>query len=323
MQGGPQNGRSGGRHPDPLVLEREKVPRQASVPAREETIRSWRRFWAGSNKPSATPSSPENRGSKEDRSSDSRSTPAVRRKGLSSNPPLAQNYWTKRRSRQFAARHHSRSTRNHLRSGSVLNYKAMVLKIDDLSLLATTPVDVSLRKLEEGLNERGWSLGYEPIRRRGGGHRGPPLLGKILNKRIPNLYALRHGEIDDICISVKVKRNGKMVVTKNVPRSATGPDFKKIFIGSNGRYGKIIEATLRIVPLPQKREKIEIVWKNSPRKKAFLKQFWSSGIRPLIFKNRNARGVTIILEGDEEMVGEEKGCLERIARETRGKLTHA
>lgn len=116
----------------------------------------------------------------------------------------------------------------------------MSLQLDTISLLVTCHPAISLRALEKDLNRQGFTLGYRPI-----GGRSPTLL-ESLEKRTPNKLSPRYGEIDTICVSIKVVRKGQIIVTKNVPRAATGPDFKKIFIGSRGRYGKIIEATLRI-----------------------------------------------------------------------------
>ena len=56
----------------------------------------------------------------------------------------------------------------------------------------------------------------------------------------------KFGKIEDLCVALKVRMKECVVTTRNVPRAATGPDFKKIFIGSKGQYGEILEATLRI-----------------------------------------------------------------------------
>ncbi len=117
------------------------------------------------------------------------------------------------------------------------------MKIDFISLLITCSVDRSLKDLERDLNREGFTLGYRPA------DKNIRTLRQALEKRGHNLNFLRYGEIEDICTSLKIRRKGKSIVTKNVPRAATGPDFKKIFMGSEQRYGKILEATLRIVRL--------------------------------------------------------------------------
>ena len=114
------------------------------------------------------------------------------------------------------------------------------MKIDQVSLLVTCSVDMPLKQLEKQLSQQGYTLGYRPIAKRS------LTLLQALEKRVPNRLSPRYGGIEDICVSIRVIRKGQIIATRNVPRAATGPDFKKIFIGSRGRYGKIIEATLRI-----------------------------------------------------------------------------
>lgn len=114
------------------------------------------------------------------------------------------------------------------------------MKIDEISLVVTCSADIPFQQLEKQLSKQGYTLGYRPIAKRS------LTLLKALEKRVPNKLSSRYGGIEDICVSIRVIRKGQIIATRNVPRAATGPDFKKIFIGSRGRYGKIIEATLRI-----------------------------------------------------------------------------
>lgn len=196
------------------------------------------------------------------------------------------------------------------------------IKIDEVSLLAAAPVEMALCELEMGLRQRGYTLGYEPIL---------PVpakktvsLRRVLEERVPNGCALRYGEIDDLCVSLKVRRRpGGVVVTKNVPRSATGPDFKKIFIGSKSRYGKILKATLRIVRLPEKQEGLELSWRDPQKRLKFLRRLSTSGVRPVRVEKRGRRGLKIIIEGMSLLVRAERECLKRLTRETQGRLKDA
>jgi alkyldihydroxyacetonephosphate synthase len=188
------------------------------------------------------------------------------------------------------------------------------MRLDPVSLLLICPLNVSLKEIEKYLNRKGCTLGYKPASANG------LSLRKALERRIPNLYALRYGEIDDLAVSLKVKMGGKTVVTRNVPRAATGPDFKKIFIGSRGQYGKILEATLRVVPIPETRERWRIRWRDAKGRDRFLALLGSSGIRPSLLRLRNSRSIEIGLEGLKEIVQAERKCLKSYARETKGKM---
>lgn len=188
------------------------------------------------------------------------------------------------------------------------------MRLDPVSLLVTCPLAISLRRLEKHLNQKGFTVGYKPA------SASSPSLQKALERRVPNAYALRYGEIDDICVSLKAKMGSKTVVTRNVPRAATGPDFKKIFIGSQGRYGKILEATLRIAPIPETRERWKIRWRDSKGREKFLTLLGSSGIRPSLLRLRNSRSIEIELEGVKEIVQAERKCFRRYVKETNGKI---
>lgn len=189
--------------------------------------------------------------------------------------------------------------------------------LDPISLLVTCSPSLRLGRIEKQLNQKGFTLGYKPAS-------GKNLtLQRALDRRIPNLYALRYGEIDDICVSLKVQMNKKTIVTKNVPRAATGPDFKKIFIGSKGCYGKILEGVFRIAPLAPRWERLRMTWKNAVQKGAFLKRFWSSGIRPLSVQARSHRSLLIEIGGEEMIVREERKCLKKYLKETGGTVARS
>lgn len=195
------------------------------------------------------------------------------------------------------------------------------LKIDTFSLLVTAKTDMSLSALEKELNRLRYSLPFRPLSTL----KGPFTLKKILVERIPNAWAARYGEIDDICLCLKVDhylhRTHENLVTKAVPRSATGPDFKKIFIGSGGHYGEITEATFRIIPLPPRQYRLKIVWSHPGQKNIFLKKFWGSGVAPVKVIDKTS-ALLIQLEGLLEIVEGEKKVISSLTRETKGKITN-
>ncbi|MBI3541524.1 MAG: FAD-binding oxidoreductase [Deltaproteobacteria bacterium] len=188
------------------------------------------------------------------------------------------------------------------------------MKIDEISLLVTVSPKVSLRLLEQELHRRGYTLGYLPA-----STHSALTLQEALEKKIPNQQALRYGEIDTLCVSLKAKLRltKKIVTTRNVPRSATGPDFKKILIGSKRRYGKIEEATLRINSLPEKRVHLKLLWKSKVDKERFLKHFWALGVRPVSLKSEK-KAVLIQLEGLKTIVRAERDALKQTCLQFKG-----
>lgn len=185
----------------------------------------------------------------------------------------------------------------------------MIDGLDKTSMLLTCGVDEKLAVIEKRLHREGLTLGFRPL---------TGTLRRALERRSPNADAIRYGGIDDICVSLKAVRKGEMIVTRNVPRAATGPDFKKILIGSGTRYAKLLKAVLRVHPLPQARETFRLTWKKKKDRDDFLKRFWSSGIRPARFQGASRR-ITVVLEGAKEMVASEKKCLLKLVHDTKGR----
>jgi len=184
--------------------------------------------------------------------------------------------------------------------------------LDKTSLLVSCSVDEGVAALEKRLHREGFTLGYRPV--------SAKTVRQALERRAPNRDALRYGEIDDLCVSVQALRKGETLITRNVPRSATGPDFKKILIGSGRRYAKLVRAVLKIHPLPEKRETLRVSWGKKGGRDAFLRSFWASGVRPVRFR-ASRLAATVTLEGSKGMVAAEKKCVERLARQTQGRVT--
>lgn len=192
------------------------------------------------------------------------------------------------------------------------------MKIDPISLLVTVSPDLWLTELELALNEEGLTLGYVPVMIKKEKTKRLSVK-RILEERIPNRYALYYGEIDDLCVALKVHWNGKDIVTKKTPRSATGPDFKKIFIGSRGRYGKIFEVTFRVSPYVLKRRKLRGSWKTASDRELFERRLWASGVRPFSCRREGGQGLVMELGGGGDFIRAQKGCLTRLVHETGGK----
>lgn len=185
----------------------------------------------------------------------------------------------------------------------------MIDGLDKTSLLFTCDVDEKLSAIEKRLHREGLTLGLHPM---------TGTLRRALERRAANDKALRYGGIDDICVAIQAFRKGETIQTRNVPRAATGPDFKKILIGSRRRYAKLLKAVLRVHPLPEARETLRFGWQEKSDRDEFLKSFWASGIRPSAFEASDLHAV-ISLEGSKDMFAAEKKCLLKLVRQTKGR----
>lgn len=176
------------------------------------------------------------------------------------------------------------------------------MKLDQESLLLTVPASTTLQEIENFLKKFRLGLRFSPTTSLK--NYKNLTIKKILSENIHNLHALRYGEIDDICLSLTAKTSLGKIQTKSVPRSATGPDLKKIFIGSHGKYGEILEATLRVVPLPEKIKKISLKFHSQKKQELFLRTLWAHGLRPARLKKLK-NTLILELEGLSEVVDTE------------------
>jgi len=68
-------------------------------------------------------------------------------------------------------------------------------------------------------------------------------------------FSGRYGKMDDMVVGLEaVLPNGKILRTKPIPRRSSGPNLAQLFIGSEGAFGIITAATLRVWPKPETRE---------------------------------------------------------------------
>uniref|UniRef100_A0A915D502 alkylglycerone-phosphate synthase n=1 Tax=Ditylenchus dipsaci TaxID=166011 RepID=A0A915D502_9BILA len=99
--------------------------------------------------------------------------------------------------------------------------------------------------LERQLNARGFTCGHEPDSIEFSS------LGGWISTRASGMKKNRYGNIEDLLIHVNmVTHRGVLRKQCQVPRISSGPDIHQVILGSEGTYGVITEATLKIFPKP-------------------------------------------------------------------------
>ena len=148
-----------------------------------------------------------------------------------------------------------------------------MLEIDEISMLAVVDTDVAVSDLEEQLGREGFTLNYFawPDNR--------ALLAEALNRRLPNLYGPAFGGIEDLALQVKWAQSGGEVFSNvATPRSAAGPSFKKMAIGSSDWLGLPILAVLRIFPQPAARQQLFAAFVRQEGLEQFLRSLQRAGL---------------------------------------------
>lgn len=138
-----------------------------------------------------------------------------------------------------------------VKQGIVMDIKKMdkVINIDEESLVVTAELGILVQSLEWILNEKGFTMGHYPA------SAFCATLAGSLAHRGSGVLSNKYGKIEDMIISMEVVLpNGNVIKTSPVPRHAAGPDLNQLFIGSEGTFGIMTEATFKIHYLPEIRK---------------------------------------------------------------------
>lgn len=134
--------------------------------------------------------------------------------------------------------------------GIMLDTKRLdrLLEIDEHALTVRAEAGINGGQLEWALNERGLTLPHYPA------SANCATLGGYLAPRGSGTISTKYGKAEDLVMSLEVAvPSGALIRTPAVPNHASGPDFMRLFLGSEGTLGVITEATMRITRLPEAR----------------------------------------------------------------------
>ncbi len=123
-----------------------------------------------------------------------------------------------------------------------------VLAIDPVSRTARIQAGATGPEIEAQLNARGFTLGHFP-------HSFEfSTLGGWIATRATGQNSIGYGNIERLTQAVRAVTPVGIIETRDIPATASGPSLLQVLIGSEGAYGVIVEATMRIHPLPAVRD---------------------------------------------------------------------
>lgn len=134
--------------------------------------------------------------------------------------------------------------------GIIVDLKRLdkVIEIDEKSLTVTAESGIILAQLEWMLNEKGLTLPHYPA------SANCATLGGCLAPRGTGTISTKYGKAEDMVLSMEVVLpSGAIIRTPPVPQHASGPDFFRLFLGSEGTLGIITEATMQLDYIPEER----------------------------------------------------------------------
>lgn len=136
------------------------------------------------------------------------------------------------------------------RGGVVLDLTDMTHHCDINTTNLTVEVSAGYNggKLEDELQQMGWTLGHSPQ------SLYQSSVGGWLSTLATGQFSSYYGGIEDLITAYTViLATGEKIRLKASPRAAMGPDLRQLFIGAEGTLGIVTAVQLKIFPLPQTR----------------------------------------------------------------------
>lgn len=143
--------------------------------------------------------------------------------------------------------------------GILLDTKRMnkIIRIDEVSLTATAEAGINIQELEWAVNDKGLMFPHYAA------SSNCATLGGALAPRGTGTMSTKYGKAEDLVLSMQiVLPSGEIIRTAPVPQHASGPDWFRLFLGAEGTFGVITEATVQLDYLPEARYMRAVLFKD-------------------------------------------------------------
>ena len=186
--------------------------------------------------------------------------------------------------------------------GIVLDLQRMnkILAINPTDMTAEVEAGVVLEDLENALFDLGLMPGHDPY--------SVPIatVGGTISTNGVGYRAGAYGPMGDQVVALEaVLADGRIMGTRAVPNQSSGPSLKHLFIGSEGVFGVITKATIRVFRLPEAQVFSALAFDTFDQGFNTAAEMFSLGIRPtLVDLTEEDEGITfhLLFEGFREGV---------------------
>jgi alkyldihydroxyacetonephosphate synthase len=171
-------------------------------------------------------------------------------------------------------------------------------KLDEASRLATFEAGVSGPDLESQLRARGYTLGHYPQSFE------LSTLGGWIATRSSGQQSYHYGRIEDLFAGGHVETPIGPLELPPLPASAAGPDVRQIILGSEGRFGIITHATVRVRRLPEAESFHAVFFHDWDAGAAAVKEIAQAGVPVSMLRLSDAQETesTLMLSGRDRLV---------------------
>jgi alkyldihydroxyacetonephosphate synthase len=180
-----------------------------------------------------------------------------------------------------------------IHGGIMLDTKRMnrILEINERSFTVTAQAGVNGGQLEWALNDRGLTLPHYPA------SANCATLGGYLAPRGSGTISTKYGKAEDLVMNMEVViGDGTVIRTPVVPNHASGPDFMRLFLGSEGTFGVITEATMQITRLPEVRLFRALLFKDVATGLEAGRRIMTSRLDPLVIRMYDPHSTALLVK---------------------------
>jgi alkyldihydroxyacetonephosphate synthase len=180
-----------------------------------------------------------------------------------------------------------------IHGGITIDVKRMnrLLDINEHSFTVTAQAGINGGQLEWALNDRGMTLPHYPA------SANCATLGGYLAPRGSGTISTKYGKAEDLVMSMEVVLgDGTIIRTPSVPNHASGPDFMRLFLGSEGTFGVITEATMQITRLPDVRLFRALLFKDVATGLEAGRRLMTSRLDPLVIRMYDPHSTALLVK---------------------------
>ncbi|MGQ0604528.1 MAG: FAD-binding oxidoreductase [Anaerolineales bacterium] len=151
-----------------------------------------------------------------------------------------------------------------------------VLSIDEMSQTVTAEAGILGPALEAALNQCGLTLNHFPQSFEFS------TLGGWIATRSAGQASTKYGKIEDMVVGARMVTPCGWVETPTVPARATGPSLLQLLTGSEGVFGIITQATLRVQPVPKFQQEAGWLFRDFHAAVEALRAIMQTGLTPAL-----------------------------------------
>lgn len=149
--------------------------------------------------------------------------------------------------------------------------------LDRVDHTVTVPAGVRGSDLEAQMQDASFTLGHSPQ------SLGDSSVGGWLSTLATGQFSSRYGGIEDLVVGYRfVRADGTLLRLGAYPRGSRGPDFRRLFLGSEGTLGIVTEVTLKVFPVAAHRVTEAFVVPDVRSGIETLRAISQSGTRPFL-----------------------------------------